>query len=145
MAVNVPEVQILVDGERTVIAKVTAYFNGATTSNTKIIQSNATFGANTSRDCILDVESVQYSVSVNAGFISLEHISKVNSNSKIYNFSGRADGILTAPIGNNANTPSGDINLNIVGAAQNDVINLIITMTKNGRNDAFQNVFAAYR
>ena len=144
MAVNVPETQILADSDTTVIVKVTGYHNGATTSNTKILQSNTVNYANTSRDCILEIEKIQYSVQFATGSLALEYISKVNTNNRIVNFSGRADGVVNVYIPNAANTPSGDLNLAVVGAANNDTYNFIITLRKTTKNSAFINVYVPY-
>lgn len=139
MAVNVPEVQVLADSENTVILKVAAYFDAATSSNTKILTSNTVRGANTSRVCMIDVEKVQYSCQMASGYVSLEYQGAA-ANSKIYNLGGRADGQFISTVPNNATGPTGDLNLAIVNAGANDVVNLVLTLRKNNANQAFNNV-----
>lgn len=145
MAVNAPEVQILADSDSTVVVKITGQYDAATTANTKVVVANTVGFANTSKDCILSLEELQYSVRVNSGFIALEWHSKVNSNSRIVNFGSiAADGRLSHTIVNNANTPSGDINLVVRGAANNDTYNFILKLRKENQNGAFSNAWARY-
>ena len=145
MAVNAPEVQVLADTDSVVVFKITGQYNAATTANTKVIQSNTVGYANTSRDCILSLEECHYSVKINSGFIALEWVSKVNSNARILNFgSAAADGVLRNYMVNNANTPSGDVNLYVSGAANNDTYNFILKFRKENNNNSFANAYARY-
>src|ERR1019366_1265995 len=93
-------------------------------SNAVIVQANSLTGANASKAyCPLSIQDIQYVVGV-TGSIILEWVSTVAANTPIlvfgspYNstgvYTGEFNAARTALITNNANTPSGDINLKTV-------------------------------
>jgi|SRR6185312_12444476 len=144
---NVPDVQTVVDSDQKVVVKITAFYTSATNAaNTLVIRSNTFNGANTSIvPCYLDVEGIEFDVGTANGYISLEYVGAA-ANQKIISF-GRVGGagVYTQWIPNNANTPTGDINLFNSNLDANDTYSILITLRK--RNDgtkAWANTWIPY-
>ena len=130
MAVNVPEVVVIDDNDHQTVLKIVGFFNAATSSNTKI-QANTFKGANTSiTPCLVGVVNILYSTSFSNGSIALEYVSTVNTNTRIAQVGRCNDGELNKYVPNNANTPSGDMNINIANAGANDSFTMYVTCLK---------------
>ena len=130
MLYNTPQVQIIDDQDHQTVVKITGYYNAACTTNTLVVQSNTLFGANTSRPCILAVNSWEYSTSLSNGFIALEWVSTVNQNTTIMTAGRFNDGAIARYIPNNANTPTGDVNLVTANAQPGDSFSLTVSFMK---------------
>jgi len=138
MAANV-FIQVLRDNEQETSWKVVGSFASANTGNT-VLQSNTLFGANASKICLVGITDIQYIVGVGTGSVTLQWVSYVNSNVTIMNFG--ASSVASPPYGgefnaatasyltNNANTPSGDINIQYNNMAANDFFNFVISVQK---------------
>ena len=130
MLLNVPQVQIIDDNDHQTVVKITGMYTAACTANTVVIKSNTLYGANTSLPCLLAVNSWEYSTSLANGFIALEWVSTFNANTTIMT-SGRCnDGGVSRFIPNNANTPTGDINLVTANAQPGDSFTLTVSFLK---------------
>jgi hypothetical protein len=128
MSANNPEVTVLSDTGTTAVVSITGYYNAATTQNTKVLTANTLSFANTSQTCIVTLQKVQFSADV-TGSLQLQWIGG-SSNSTIMNFGTSQAGNFDAYVPNFASSPTGDINLNQIGLANNDVYNLILTLNK---------------
>ena len=141
MAANVT-MQTLHDSQvKTVIKVVGIYPAANAAANIIIAQANTFFGANTSKTyCPMSIVSMQYVVGVGAGSIALQWVSTVNANVTIMQFGassansppwwGEYDGSKAATLINNANTPSGDLQLYIQSMAANDFFDFVIVLNK---------------
>ena len=141
MAANV-FIQTLHDSQAKTVIKVVGVYPAANAAaNIIIAQANTFFGANTSKTyCPISITSMQYVVGVGAGSVALQWVSTVNTNSTIMQFGassvnsppwwGEYDGSKAATLVNNANTPSGDLNLYIASMAANDFFNFVIVFNK---------------
>ncbi len=132
MAANVQSTVIYDGGNKTVL-KVVGSFGAANTTNTTLLVSNTLYGANAAggKICLLNILKLYYHVSL-AGRVSLEWISSVNTNATILTFGGQSGGaFLEQAFNNNANTPTGDLNLNVQNAQANDVFDFVITFNKD--------------
>ena len=153
--------QILRDNEKGATIKVIGSYTGANSGNTIILQSNTLFGANNTKPCLVGITSIQYIVGIGTGALNLQWVSTVNANVTILNFgasssasppyNGEFHAAEAAYLTNNANTPTGDISLQVTNMAANDFFNFIITVQKeytgNGTSygaGAWANVFSAY-
>jgi hypothetical protein len=130
MLLNVPQVQLIDDNDHQSVVKITGVFSTATSSNTVVVQANTLYGANSSRPCILAVNSWEYSASFANGAIVLEWVSTANQNTTIMTAGRANDGAIARYIPNNANTPTGDVNLAILGAAPGDTFSLTVSFMK---------------
>jgi hypothetical protein len=142
MAANAPEVQVIFDNGQTARVKVTAYFTGATTSNTTIVRANTLAFANTSKSsnvCSLSISQVQFASDL-AGFAQL-YWAGASANTPIYNFGTSHAGTLDAYVQNNATGPTGELGLWINAAANLDTLDLIITINKEA---GYANAFIEY-
>jgi len=143
---NVIDIQTLSDSDFQVVLKITAFYtSAANASNTVVAQSNTFKGANGSVvPCYLDVERVEFDVGTANGFLSLQYVG--SSNQSIINF-GRVGGagVYEQWIPNNANTPTGDINLMTSALDANDTYSMIVTLRKrNDGTNAWANIWNAY-
>ena len=127
---NTPQVQVIADDDHQAVIKITGYYNSGNTSNTVVLVSNTLFGANGSRPCLLAVNAYEYSTSINNGFIALEWVSTVNSNTTIVTSGRFNDGAVNRYIPNNANTPTGDVNMFVSGLASGDSYTLVVSFLK---------------
>jgi hypothetical protein len=130
MLANQPQVQIIDDTDHQTVVKITGYYNSATSSNTLVVQANTLYGANPNVPCILSVNSWEYSSSLANGFIVLEWVSLVNDNTTIMTTGRFNDGAVVRYARNNANTPTGDINLNTANAQPGDSFTITLSLVK---------------
>jgi hypothetical protein len=130
MLLNAPQVQIIDDNDHQTVVKITGVFSAATSSNTVVVQANTLYGANASLPCILTVNCWEYSSSLSNGSIVLEWVSTANQNTTILTAGRANDGGFARIIENNANTPTGDVNLAILGAAGGDSFSLTVSFLK---------------
>jgi hypothetical protein len=145
-APNIPDVQVLTDSDARVVIKLSAFYTSAQTAgNTLVIQANTLKGANTSIvPCYLDVEKIEFDSGTANGYLSLEYVGTANQ--KIMSF-GRlsGSGVYEQWIPNNANTPTGDINLFTSALDANDTWSIVVTFRKrNDGTQAWANLFNAY-
>jgi uncharacterized membrane protein len=127
---NAPQVQIIDDQDHQTVVKITGCYTAACTANTLVVQSNTLFGANTSLPCILAVNSWEYSSSLANGFISFEWVSNGNTNTTIMTCGRFNDGTIARYIPNNANTPTGDVNMWTANAQPGDSFSITISFLK---------------
>lgn len=139
MSVNTPEVFILDDQDHYVTVKVIGFYNATTNANTVIVTANTLRGANTSQPCILSLTAATYTSSMNNGFLAIEYISSVNSNSKAITMGRFNDGIFNQYIPNSANTPTGDINLLQQSLGSADAFTLVLTFVKEFQGTYWSN------
>lgn len=130
MLFNTPQVQIIDDQDHQAVVKITGYYNTATSANTLVVAANTLFGGNTSLPCILAVNSWEYSSSLANGFIALEWVSTTNQNTTIMTCGRFNDGAIARYIPNNANTPTGDVNLVTANAQPGDSFSLTVSFLK---------------
>lgn len=143
MAVNTPEVVVLEDQDHFATIKIVGFYNQATNSNTVILTANTLKGANTSLPCILSITAIEYSSSMNNGFLAIEYVSSVNSNSKAFTCGRFNDGSFNRYIPNSANTPSGDLNLLLQNLGNADAFTLMITVQKEFQGLQWANNYGA--
>lgn len=127
---NAPQVQIIDDQDHQIVVKITGYYTAACTANTLVVQANTLFGANASLPCILGVNSWEYSSSLANGFISFEWVSNGNTNTTIMTCGRFNDGAIARYIPNNANTPTGDVNMWTANAQAGDSFSITISFLK---------------
>ena len=139
MLYNTPQTQILDDQDHQTVVKITGYYNAATNANTLVVQANSLFGANASLPCILGLNSIEYSTSINNGFVALEWVSTANQNTTITSAGRFNDGAFARYIPNNANTPTGDENLVTQGLAPGDSYTLIVSFLKEYQGQNLRN------
>ena len=152
MLTNAAEIQILQDTGNQVAVKVSGYFTSANTSNTKVIVANTLFGANASKTLNdLSLTGITWTGSITSnGVVSLQYHSTVNTNTSIMNFTGSESfPLYQTYVRNNANTPSGDINLQMIGVGPNSAYTLIAYFNKEKGNqgpnsDAWANTENGY-
>ena len=135
-------IQTLCDSQiKTVIKVVGIYPAANAASNIIIAQANTFFGANTSKTyCPMSISYISYIIGIGTGSVALQWVSTVNANSTILQFGassvnsppyyGEYDPSLAAALTNNANTPSGDLQIYVNAMAANDFFNFIITLNK---------------
>jgi hypothetical protein len=130
MLLNVPQVQLIDDNDHQAVVKITGFFNAATSTNGVVVQANTLYGANASLPCILAVNAWEYSTSLSNGSIALEWVSTANQNTTIMSAGRFNDGAITRFIPNNANTPTGDVNLVTANAQPGDSYSLTVSFMK---------------
>lgn len=139
MAVNIPDVQILVDTGKKTVVKVTAYYNAANNSNSTIVNANTLFGANNSAPTVLSITEVNYSLGLANGYAMLYWVNgavaNVNAVAAIMgdDAAGTLLGYMKNPLASNTanlNANSGDLGLQVQGAGNQDSLTMIITMNK---------------
>lgn len=139
MSVNNPEVQVLYDTGRETMVKIHGYYNSATTSNTKVITANALTFANASQTCLVSITRIMYQTQM-TGIAQLQWQGS-GGNTPIVSFGRSAAGTFEGYMTNNGSSPTGDINLWVVGAANNDSYDLFLTLNKE---QGFANAFLLY-
>jgi len=154
MIFNAPMIQILNDDDHQTIVLVSAYYNEALNANAVVVQANTCYGGNTSLPCIMGVNCIEYSTSIANGWVTLEWVSSTNQNTTIMTFGRNSSGTLDRYIKNLANTPTGDLNINVVNMEANDAFTLIVSLLKEyqgqtlisngGSNTAVNNVNYTY-
>ena len=142
MAVNAPEVQVLIDDGAKSVIKIIGYYNAATSSNTLVVQANTLAFGNTSKTCIVTLTGVTYSTSMANGYVQLQWIGS-SSNTGILNFGRNSSGTLSAWIPNNASSPTGDIALQVVNAQPNDSYDLLLLLNKEAQL-GYANAYVGY-
>lgn len=131
MIFNTPTIQIIDDQDHQAVIKITGMYTSAcTASNSVVVQANSLFGANSSLPCMISVNAVEYSTSIANGALALEYVSTVNNNTTITTCGRNSDGQFARYIKNQANTPSGDINLLIDDMEANDAYTIIVSVLK---------------
>ena len=133
MAFNIIETQKLVDDHKTLKLKLTGVGNAAWSGYYPIVIANQLAFANASSGIphILSLVECQYSTDVApSAYVQLYWVSTVNTNVAIFTFGTSDDGVLSGLIGNNANTPNGDIGIQISGAGAGNTVNMILTFYK---------------
>lgn len=139
MSVNNPEVQVLYDTGRETMVKIHGYYNTTTTQNVKIITANALSFANTSQTCLVSITRVMYQTQV-TGIAQLQWVG-ASSNTPIVSFGRSAAGVFEGYMTNNGSSPTGDINLWVIGAANNDSYDIFLTLNKE---QGYANAFLLY-
>lgn len=143
--------QIVYDGGAKTVLKIVGNAGAANTVNTTVLISNTLFGAVNSggKICLLTLSKAYHTCAM-TGNVQLEWVSSVNTNAPMLMFGGSSSGVLDAvEIPNNANTPTGDVNLNYKGQA-NDVFTIVLTFNKDTSvygapyAGAWANVYAGY-
>ena len=139
MLFNTPQVQIIDDQDHQAVVKITGYYNTGVNANNLVVQANTLFGANNSRACILSVNSWEYSSSLSNGFITLEWVSTANQNTTIFSVGRFNDGAIARYVPNNANTPTGDINLVTANAQPGDCFSIVLSLMKEFNGNKIAN------
>lgn len=127
---NTPEVFILDDTDHQAVIKITGYYVSAQTANVKIVTANTLRGANTSLPCILSIGAMEYTSSINAGYVAVQFIGNT-SNSNAFTVGRCNDGQWNRYVPNSGPAlPTGDLNLQQVNCAANDSFTIILTLIK---------------
>lgn len=131
---NTPVIQVCYDDANRAKVKVTAWYNGGGTTSNTLIQSNTLFGANLSQACILEILQIEGNVDLtnNTELLHLQYVSSVNQNTDIMVIGGPGNAVfLDGYIPNNANTPTGDLNIFLNGGKGGDCYSLMLTFQKS--------------
>lgn len=133
---NTPIIQICYDDANRAKIKVTAWYNGSPATSNTLIQANTLFGANLASPgpWLLDVLQIEGNVDLtnNTELVHVQFVSSVNQNTDIMVVGGPGNAVfLDGYIPNNANTPTGDLNIFLNGPKGGDCYTLMITVQKN--------------
>jgi hypothetical protein len=144
MIFNQPNIQILDDQDhQTVISVSGVYTSACTGSNGIVIQANTFYGANASLPCIISVNAVEYDTSFANGSATLEYVSNGNNNTTIATMGRNNSGNFSRYIRNQANTPTGDINLLLNNVEPSDTFMIIVSFLKEYQGCAWANAAMA--
>jgi hypothetical protein len=131
MLLNTPIITVLDDQDHQSVIQISATYAATNAGfNVVVIQANTLYGANTSLPCIICVNDVQYTSSIANGSLVIEYVSSGNANSPICTFGRANDGEIVRYFKNQANTPTGDINLFGQNLEANDSFTIIISVLK---------------
>lgn len=128
MAANSPEVQTIYDSAYETIIKVNGYYNTSTNTNSTILVPTALAYANSNQTCAVELKTVQYAVGV-TGYIQLAW-QGASTNTPILTFAKSTSGVINAPLGNNASSPTGNVVLVQQGLANLDGYSLVLSFNK---------------
>jgi len=136
MALQTVETQIIRDDDRYVTVKVRGIASGAWSTNATIVQANTLFGANASVPIIpLSLTDIKFTVDTGGpGYVDLQWTANNGSqtNVSILSFATAATGEWNGfSIQNNANTPTGDVCLQVNGFAAGNGFSFILTFVKD--------------
>jgi hypothetical protein len=129
MPANLIDVQLIGDSGELAISKAVGYFTETTNANTVLISSNdLRFANSTAGVCIVQIEEVQYTSSMIEGYARLYYEGE-NANAEILAIS-TGTGTLKQSMPNSANTPTGNVMLEVFNAKSGDSFTLITTSRK---------------
>lgn len=149
---NTPVIQVCYDDANRAKIKVTGWYNGGANvsvgSSNTLIQANTLFGANLASPgpWLLDVLQVEGNIDLTqtTEFIHLQFVSSVNQNTDIMVVGGPGNAVfLDGYMPNNANTPTGDLNIYLNNGKAGDCYSLMITLQKNNLGVAANGVTIA--
>ncbi len=143
MTANTTTTQLLVDTGQTTVVKFTGFFNAASpvSEDKVVLKANTLAWANanaSSNVCTLSISKLQYSSDV-TGTVQLYWVGTTNS--EIMTFGTSQSGEFDCYIPNNAVAPTGEIGVKVIGAANNDNFNFVLTINKE---KGFDRAFVAY-
>jgi hypothetical protein len=128
MAANTINVQLLADSGEKVISKAVGYFTDTINANSVLISANTLrFANNNVGSCIVDVEEVQYTSSMLGGYVRLYYSGAEES--EIVAIS-TGTGTINKTISNSANTPTGNVVIDVYNAQSGDSFTIIVTGRK---------------
>lgn len=136
MLLNTPMITIIDDNDHQAVVKISALYTSANAGyNVTAVTANALFGGNASQNCVLSVNSVEYTSSIANGSLALEFVYSGNNanNLPICTFGRANDGQINRYINNqitaHANV-AGDINLFASNLEANDSFTLVVSVLK---------------